>query len=77
MTEEKLDELAQQFGGGKEPLPDLDDEDADDEELFEPREFPSGRSRPSGPSAREELERRLAEARARRRVAGDVEEPPA
>jgi hypothetical protein len=83
MTEEKLDELAQQFGGGTEPLPDLDDEDADDEELFEPREFPSGRSRPSGPSgpsgpsAREELERRLAEARARRRVAGDVEEPPA
>lgn len=77
MTEEKLDELAQQFGGARESLPDLDDEDADDEELFEPREAPPARGRSSGPSAREELERRLAEARARRRVAGDVEEPPA
>jgi hypothetical protein len=80
MTEEKLDELAQQFGGAREPLRDLDEEDADDEELFEPREVPSARGRSAGssaPSAREELERRLAEARARRRVAGDVEEPPA
>jgi hypothetical protein len=75
MTEEKFDELAQQFGGPKDSLRDLDDEDLEDEELFEPREVSSGRSRPSGPSAREELERRLAEARARRRVAGDIEEP--
>ena len=75
MTEEKFDELAQQFGGPKESLRDLDEEDVDDEELFEPREVPSGRGRPSGPSAREELERRLAEARARRRGVGDVEEP--
>jgi hypothetical protein len=75
MTEEKFDELAQQFGGPKEALRDLDEEDLDDEELFEPREVPPARGRPSGPSAREELERRLAEARARRRVAGDLEEP--
>ncbi len=77
MTEEKFDEIAQQFGGPKESLRDLDEDDLNDEELFEPREVPSGRGRPSGPSAREELERRLAEARARRRGAGDLEEPPA
>lgn len=77
MTEEKFDELAQQFSGSKESPRELDEEDLDDEELFEPREVPSGRARPSGPSAREELERRLAEARARRRVGGDLEEPPA
>jgi hypothetical protein len=75
MTEEKFDELAQQFGGPRESLRDLDDEDLEDEELFEPREVPATRGRPSGPSAREELERRLAEARARRRGAGDIEEP--
>jgi hypothetical protein len=73
MTEEKFDELAQQFGGPREALRDLDEDDLDEEELFEPREVPSARVRPSGPSAREELERRLAEARARRRVAGDEE----
>ena len=77
MTEEKFDEIAQQFGGSKESLRDLDDEDLDDEVLFEPREVPLARGRASGPSAREELERRLAEARARRRVSGDLEEPPA
>jgi hypothetical protein len=74
MTEEKLDELAQQFGGSRESLRDLDEEDFDEEELFEP-EAPSARVRPPAPSAREELERRLAEARARRRASGDVEEP--
>jgi hypothetical protein len=72
MTEEKLDELAQQFGGPRESLRDLEDEDFEEEELFEPREVPPVRSRPS---AREELERRLAESRARRRAAGDIEEP--
>ena len=72
MTEEKLDELAQQFGGSRESLLDLDEEDFDEEDLFEPREPPSPRVRPS---AREELERRLAEARARRRASGDIEEP--
>jgi hypothetical protein len=75
MTEERFDELAQTFGGPKDALRELDEEDLDDEELFEPREVPTGRARPSGPSAREELEQRLAEARARRRVAGDLEEP--
>jgi hypothetical protein len=75
LTEEKFDELAQQFGGPKDSLQDFEDEDLDEEEVFEPREVPSRRGRPSGPSAREELERRLAEARARRRVAGDIEEP--
>ena len=75
MTEEKFDELAQQFGGPRESLRDLEDEDLEDEEPFEPRDIPSGRGRPSAPSAREELERRLAEARARRRSAGDLEEP--
>ena len=74
MTEEKLDELAQQLGGPRESLRDLDEEDFDEEELFESRETPPSR-RTSAPSAREELERRLAEARARRRAAGDVEEP--
>jgi hypothetical protein len=74
MTEEKLDELAQQFGGPRESLRDLDEEDFDDEELFESRDAPSARVHPP-PSAREELERRLAEARARRRPSGDVEEP--
>jgi hypothetical protein len=75
MTEEKLDEFAQQFGGSREPLRELEDEDLEDEELFEPREEPPARGRQAGPSAREELERRLAEARARRRSAGDIEEP--
>ena len=76
MTEEKFDELAQQFGGSRESLRDLDEEeDFDEEELFESRDAPSARVRPAAPSAREELERRLAEARARRRASGDVEEP--
>ena len=76
MTEEKLDELSQQFSGRKAPLPDLADEDEeelDDEPLSR---APAGRSAPAGP--RQELERRLADARARRRSAGsdvDVEEP--
>jgi hypothetical protein len=75
MTEEKFDELAQQFGGGKELLPELDDED--EEELFDAPEPPAARSRATGGtgSAREELERRLAESRARRRASGELEEP--
>ena len=75
MTEEKLDELAQQFGGSRESLRDLDEEDFDEDELFESSDAPQPRVRPAAPSAREELERRLAEARARRRASGDVEEP--
>jgi gas vesicle protein len=74
MTEEKLDELAQQFGGSKEALSDLEDED-EEEALEASKEAPAFRARQSGPSAREELERRLAEARARRRTVGDYEEP--
>ena len=75
MTEEKLDELAQQFGGSRESLGELDEEDFDEEDLFESSDAPSPRVRPAAPSAREELESRLAEARARRRASGDVEEP--
>src|SRR5919206_3447053 len=59
MTEEKLDELAQQFGGGKEALSDLDEED--EEDLLEgEQETPTFRARPAGgPTARGELGRRL------------------
>jgi hypothetical protein len=72
VTEEKLDELAQQFGSGKEALESLTDEDDD---LDDAGDVPPLRPRASGASAREELERRLAEARARRRAVGDYEEP--
>jgi hypothetical protein len=78
MTEEKFDELSQRFGGGQAALDDLADEEeveADEEPL--PRSQPA-RAAPSG-GARQELEHRLAEARARRRSASaaevDVEEP--
>jgi hypothetical protein len=72
MTEEKLDEITQQFGGARESFQGmLEDEDEDLE-----AEEPSGRyGRGSKPSPREELERRLAEARARRRSPADLEEP--
>ena len=77
VTEEKLDELAQQFSSGREALQDLTDDD--DDEFDELGEAPPLRSRAgareSGGSARDELERRLAESRARRRAAGDLEEP--
>jgi gas vesicle protein len=71
MTEEKLDEIAQQFGTGKEALEDLAEDDDDLDEL----ESAPLRPRATSPSAREELERRLAEARSRRRAVGDIEEP--
>src|SRR6185503_19660338 len=50
--------LAQQFGAGKELLPELDDED--EEDLFGMPEPPAARGRApaSAGSAREELERR-------------------
>jgi YtxH-like protein len=73
MTEEKLDELAQQFGSGREALADLDEEEEDG--LDEADDLPAMRPRAGGASAREELERRLSEARARRRAVGDLEEP--
>jgi gas vesicle protein len=73
MTEEKLDEITQQFGGAKESLQGmLEDEDDESEADIEDHEF-YGRS--SKPSPREELERRLADARARRRSPTDLEEP--
>jgi gas vesicle protein len=73
MTEEKLDEITQQFGGAKESLEGiLDDEEDEAEEDSEARGL-YGRSAKTSP--REELERRLADARARRRSPADLEEP--
>jgi YtxH-like protein len=73
MTEEKLDELTQQLGGAKDSLDGLmEDEDEDLDEDSDARGI-YGRSPASSP--REELERRLAEARARRRSPADLEEP--
>src|SRR5688500_9913827 len=74
MTEEKLDEITQQFSGTKESLQGmLEDEEEDEAEGdSEGRAF-YGRS--GKPSPREELERRLADARARRRSPADLEEP--
>ena len=83
MTEEKMDELVEQYVPGRRrgvdagstgefPVDELDDE------IEEPPVTPEPRASAS-PSAREELERRLAEARARRRreatPSGDYEEP--
>jgi gas vesicle protein len=76
VTEEKLDELAQQFSSGREALQDLADDD--DDEFDELSDAPPLRARAGtreAGSARDELERRLAESRARRRAAGDLEEP--
>jgi gas vesicle protein len=74
MTEEKLDELSQQLGGAKDSLGGLlEDEEEDLEGDGESRGF-YGRSQ-SASSPREELERRLADARARRRAPADLEEP--
>ena len=72
MAEEKLDELAQQFGGRGGSLEELDDAVSDDEPL------PERPEPPRTASARQELERRLSDAR-RRRAAGDLdlEEPQA
>jgi gas vesicle protein len=73
VTEEKLDELAQQFSSGREALQDLTDDEEDEfDDLGEPAPL---RPRAASSSAREELERRLAESRARRRAVGDIEEP--
>jgi gas vesicle protein len=72
MTEEKLDEITQQFGGAKDALEGVMDEDEENEGDLETHDF-HGRSPRSSP--REELERRLADARARRRSPADLEEP--
>jgi gas vesicle protein len=72
-TEEKLDEITGQFGGARDSLRGmLEDED---EDLEEEEEGSAPHRRGAKPSPREELERRLAEARARRRSPGDLEEP--
>jgi hypothetical protein len=94
MTEEKLDELVQQYGPGQErggrgaalgrdaydddPLAvDPESEAYGDDEEFEDMSDLSDEGPAAGPvSAREELERRLSEARARRRTGqADYEEP--
>jgi YtxH-like protein len=74
MTEEKLDDITQQFGGAKDSLEGLMDEDEEEENEGDigDRGFP-GRGPKSSP--RDELERRLADARARRRSPADLEEP--
>jgi gas vesicle protein len=74
MTEEKLDELTQQLGGAKDTLGGLLEDDEDEFESDEQTPGLYGRSQP-GSSPREELERRLADARARRRSSADLEEP--
>jgi gas vesicle protein len=73
MTEEKLDEITQQFGGAKDSLEGMmEDEDEDFDEEGEGR---GQYGRTPAASPREELERRLADARARRRSPADLEEP--
>jgi hypothetical protein len=77
MTEEKLDEITNEFAARKGSLPELEDDDEleDEEPPSRPRSEP-----PRGTStARQELERRLSDARRRRAAAGDldVEEPQA
>ncbi|HEY4647554.1 MAG TPA: YtxH domain-containing protein [Gemmatimonadales bacterium] len=74
MTEEKLDEISQQFGGAKDSLHEML-EDEEDEELEGGNEGQGRYMRGAPPSPREELERRLADARARRRSPADLEEP--
>ncbi len=75
MTEEKLDEFSQQLGGrsrGEFSEP-ADDEDEDE---IEPESYGNGLGRGGSGAARQDLERRLAEARSRRRAAAaDIEEP--
>ena len=74
MTEEKLDEITQQFGGAKDSLEGVMDEEEDEENEgdLEAHGFQGRRPRSS---PREELEQRLADARARRRAPADLEEP--
>ncbi len=73
MTEEKLDELTQQLGGARDTLDGLMEDEEEDLEGDSDERGIYGRS--PGASPREELERRLADARARRRSPADLEEP--
>jgi len=70
MTEEKLDELTQQFGGAAGRL-GFDEEMDDEDEAVGDDDAPETASA----TPRQELERRLAETRARRRGQADLEEP--
>ncbi len=74
MAEEKLDELAQEFGERRASFQDLEEAEGDEDEPLDVRPEPPR----STASARQELERRLSDAR-RRRAAGDLdlEEPQA
>lgn len=74
MTEEKLDELTQQLGGAKDTLDGLMEDEEDDLE-GDDDEARAIYGRGPASSPREELERRLADARARRRSPADLEEP--
>lgn len=75
MTEEKLDELTQHLGGARDTLGGLLEDEEEENLEGEPESGGFyGRSKPSS-SPREELERRLADARARRRSPADLEEP--
>ena len=65
MTEEKLDELTQQLGGAKDSFDGLMEDEEEDVEGDDEARGIYGRGQASSP--REELERRLADARARRR----------
>jgi hypothetical protein len=73
MTEEKLDELSQQLGGAKDSLDGLMEDEGEDLDDEDDTRGIYGRTPASSP--REELERRLADARARRRSPADLEEP--
>jgi gas vesicle protein len=72
MTEEKLDEITQQFGGARDSFEGMLE---DEEDEMEEDDNSARRGRGAKSSAREELERRLSEARARRRSPADLEEP--
>ncbi len=74
MTEEKLDEFTQQLGGrGRSEYPESD---ADEDDALESESYGNGLGRTSGGTARQDIERRLTEARSRRRAAAaDLEEP--
>jgi len=73
MTEEKLDEITQQFGGAKDSLEGLMGDE--DEDVDEDVEGGSMYGRSPGATPRGGLERRLADARSRRRSPADLEEP--
>ncbi len=82
MTEEKMDELVHRFGPGEDLPPSSGeyafDESMDEFDSSEPLDELPEADDSEPPSAREELERRLADARARRRAvaaSGEHEEP--